>query len=80
MAKLVPIKVTLPEAHIGDAIAYLHSIGGLLEGLDCTSDADARIVSASIPESSVPLVARWMIDNLPDRGESAAFELRTDNV
>jgi hypothetical protein len=80
MAKLVPIKVTLSEAHFGDAMAYLHSIGGLLEGLDCTSGRTAWIVSASIPESSVSLVARWLIDNLPDRGASAAFELRTDNV
>jgi hypothetical protein len=80
MAKLVPIKVTLSEAHFGDAMAYLHSIGGLLEGLDCASDGTARIVSASIPESAVPLVARWLLDNLPDRGESAALELRTDNI
>jgi hypothetical protein len=69
--ELVPIKVTVPVAYFGDMIGYLNSIGGWLD--DMTGQESVAIL-ARVPAGAVQPIARWLIDNLPNRGEFASVE------
>jgi hypothetical protein len=74
---LVPIKVTLPVDHYGDMVGYISGIGGWIDDM-CLGERAS--ISARVPGGAIPAIARWLIDNLPDRGECATLEREDKNV
>lgn len=68
---LVPVKVTVPVDYCGDMIGYLSRIGGWLDDM---SGQESVVILARVPASEVQLIARWLIDNFPNRGEFASVE------
>ena len=74
---LVAIKVTVPVDYCGDVIGYLSRIGGWIDDM---SGQEFVEILARVPASAVQSIARWLIDNLPNRGEFASVESSKHDV
>ena len=70
MSNLQSIEISLPLAHFGDLLAHINSIGGLIDEIDPSDPARVR---ARVPSAAVSVVSRWLIENLPNRGEAASL-------